>query len=322
MREKSIVPTTLLDWPRVAPLMPEQKLIIEWLWACRYLTSVGAGALPLRAAAATLGLAVEALITGLRQLKDLDLIIWDEKTGEVFVRDWFRFHTFSGLGRRIARAQFAKIQSSKIREAVLTAGGSIFRDNPPETDPETKDQELRSPTPTQTPTSTSTLTSTTTSTDQTPPPDSGAGDDENNPPSLSPDGGDVEAYQSSLPLSSSGGDELVYPSTLSEPERWTAERYLRECPPEMRQLVLDELAGAIAAGTPKNALSYLRRGLIERVQAGTFVPELAYGVAEDRRRRALNRAAVDKANVFPPVGPGKSPEEGIADCYKRLGVTR
>lgn len=121
-RERTIVPTTLLDWPRVAPLLPELKLILSYLWAGRYTNSIGvAMQFPLRPAAATLGLDPSALATGLGTLNTEKLVYWDRELGEVFVCDWFRFHTFGGVGIAIAQREFRAVQSKYIREALLHA---------------------------------------------------------------------------------------------------------------------------------------------------------------------------------------------------------
>ena len=94
MRDRTIIPTNLLDWPRCSTLLPDQKLIIHWLWACPYFSCAGAGLLPINAAAATLGLDAQALAGGLKTLVAAQLIEIDIATGEVAVLDWFRFHSF------------------------------------------------------------------------------------------------------------------------------------------------------------------------------------------------------------------------------------
>lgn len=122
MRESSLMPTTLLDWPRVAPLLPEQKLILGLgLWGGRYTNSVGVATLPAKPLAATLGLDRAALLTGIRTLVQANLLLFDEDTYEVWVRDWFRFHKFRGPGVKIAKREIERISSPKIRVAVEQA---------------------------------------------------------------------------------------------------------------------------------------------------------------------------------------------------------
>ena len=122
MREQSLMPTTLLDWPRVAELLPEQKLVYGLgFWAGRYTNSIGIAATPLRPLAASLGLDPTALDTGIKTLCDVQLLIADWERYEFFVRDWFRFHKFKGVGIVIAKHEFAKLASEILRNAVLEA---------------------------------------------------------------------------------------------------------------------------------------------------------------------------------------------------------
>ncbi len=119
MREKTIMPTTLLDWPRITDLLPDQKLIVMRVWCAPWLSSAGVGLMPLASEAATLSLSRAALEEALREFERRELIIYDNDTGEIFVRDWFRFHVFnSARARAIVRADIQKIRSSKIRQSV------------------------------------------------------------------------------------------------------------------------------------------------------------------------------------------------------------
>ena len=123
MRDRTIIPTNLLDWPRCSTLLPDQKLIIHWLWACPYFSCAGAGLLPINAAAATLGLDSQALAGGLKTLVAAELIEIDIATGEVAVCDWFRFHSFkSPIAKSSLTAAIKKIQA--LRFVVLHPGGS------------------------------------------------------------------------------------------------------------------------------------------------------------------------------------------------------
>ncbi|MDP1871715.1 MAG: hypothetical protein Q8K61_08810 [Gallionella sp.] len=119
-REKSIVPTNLLDWPRVAPLLPEQKLILLWLWASPYMRTCGCGVVPSRPAAATLQLGYEAVQTGLKNLRDAGLINYDDQTEEVFILDWFRFHTFkTDKSQAILFSEIEKTINPAIKNVIL-----------------------------------------------------------------------------------------------------------------------------------------------------------------------------------------------------------
>ena len=79
-------------------------------------------------------------------------------------------------------------------------------------------------------------------------------------------------------------DELIFPLGMLDDEQKAARLHLRGCP-DRAQTLLDELAGRLALkGVRTSAVAYLR-ALVAREQAGTFVPELAPGVADARAQR-------------------------------------
>lgn len=120
MRDRTILPTNLLNWPRCGGLLPDQRLILIWLWASPHMTAAGWGFVPLKPSAATLGLDPEALAGGLSTLEDAGLIIWDQATGEVAILDWYRFHKFRpGTPARAAAASIKKIQSERVKNTIL-----------------------------------------------------------------------------------------------------------------------------------------------------------------------------------------------------------
>lgn len=127
MRDKTVVPTNLLDWPRCANLLPDQRLILLWIWTCQYLSCAGVGMLPLRAAAATLGMSPDALAGGLSDLQKLKLILMDHVTGELFILDWFRVHAFkSGLSQTTLKSAIKKIRSEAIKKEVVAKSATCF----------------------------------------------------------------------------------------------------------------------------------------------------------------------------------------------------
>lgn len=127
MRDRTIAPTNLLDWPRCQGLLPDQRLILIWVWTCQYLTAAGWGFIPIRPAAATLGLDAEALLGGLGTLDKAGLVAWDPTTGEVFVLDWYRFHTFrSGAPARAAAGSIKKVQSERLKTMILEKSKGCF----------------------------------------------------------------------------------------------------------------------------------------------------------------------------------------------------
>lgn len=120
MRDRTILPTNLLDWPRCGGLLPDQRLILMWLWASHHMTAAGWGFIPLKPSAATLGLDPEALAGGLSTLDDAGLIVWDPVTGEAAIVDWYRFHKFRpGAPARAAAASIKKIQSERVKNVIL-----------------------------------------------------------------------------------------------------------------------------------------------------------------------------------------------------------
>lgn len=145
MREKTIVPTTLMEWPKVAKLLPEQKLIVYFLWAGRYTNTLGIiSSPPVEAMAASLGLQAAALETGLGNLESAGIILFDREAGELVVCDWHRFHTFAGVGRQIAAREAARVTSSKIKNHLSRVAPWLFEASYPHIE---QKQEVRSPTP-------------------------------------------------------------------------------------------------------------------------------------------------------------------------------
>lgn len=119
MRDRTIIPTNLLDWPRCQSLLPDQRLILLWVWSCPYMTAAGHGFVPVKPAAATLGLDPEALVGGLDSLEQAGLIARDASTGEIFVLDWYRFHRFKGPAAASVASSIKKVQSERLKRLIL-----------------------------------------------------------------------------------------------------------------------------------------------------------------------------------------------------------
>lgn len=85
-----------------------------------------------------------------------------------------------------------------------------------------------------------------------------------------------------------GGDFVIPPQLL--PAECQSARQLLADAALPAQVLLDELAGRLQTQAVRHPLAYLR-GLIQRAQAGTFVPELAPRIAAERAQRqaALQR---------------------------------
>lgn len=126
MRESSLVPTNLMEWPSVAALLPEQKFILERLWASGWIKSTGWGELQLLSLAASISMTPAATLTGIHNLREAGLVVLDEETNEIFISDWFRFHKFRGLGVAIAKKEMFKIRSASIRNLILEKSIGCF----------------------------------------------------------------------------------------------------------------------------------------------------------------------------------------------------
>ncbi|SDI29201.1 hypothetical protein [Pseudomonas panipatensis] len=77
---------------------------------------------------------------------------------------------------------------------------------------------------------------------------------------------------------------LVFPDGLSGTNRLAAQKLIRQCPAEQRQLVLDEVAALISAGRVRNPIGLLRK-LVEVAQQGRFVSN-----AKERQRKLSTTA--------------------------------
>ena len=127
MRESSLVPTNLLDWPRCNNLLPDQRLILLWLWSAPWLSCAGSGAVPIRAAAATLGLSGDAMSGGIGDLAKLKLVSMDHETGELFILDWFRFHKFkTPISLKSLAAAIKKVQSESLKNEITIKSAGCF----------------------------------------------------------------------------------------------------------------------------------------------------------------------------------------------------
>ena len=93
------------------------------------------------------------------------------------------------------------------------------------------------------------------------------------------------AIKTTTTVAGCSGIDLVYPR-IRDAERATLEALLGEVPAESRQILLDEIAGAIAHQKIKVGLIPFSRGLARALQAGRFVPSLGVSVAAARQATA------------------------------------
>jgi len=120
MRESSLVPTNLLNWPQVARRLPEEKLLLLALWSAPWISCAGYGELPLCPFAASIGISPESTETGISNLEQAGLVFSDELTAELALDGWFRFHKFkTPLSRKMLEREIDKIRSGVIKSIVI-----------------------------------------------------------------------------------------------------------------------------------------------------------------------------------------------------------
>ena len=125
-------------------------------------------------------------------------------------------------------------------------------------------------------------------------------------------------------VGSGGGElsDLEYPKTLSAAEQGEARKKLAGIPAGLAQQLLDELAASIGSNIIKTTpLAYLR-GLITRARAGTFTPEGALRIADQRKCRAGVDSAIrcgeDSGSDYSPAAV--DPDNPLV--RKMLGIQR
>lgn len=117
--DRTIIPTNLMSWPRVENLLPDQKLIVYALWANRFQNCCGCFQLPLSMFSVSVSIKERAVEDALQEFKRRELVDMDDKTGEIYVLDWLRFHTFrTGKSLAIYWKQVDRVQSERLREVI------------------------------------------------------------------------------------------------------------------------------------------------------------------------------------------------------------
>lgn len=120
--DRTIVPTNLLIFPKVKNMVPDHKLIYIGLWQNNQTTACGCFRLDLDIYAAFLGFARNNLEKAILDFCEIGLVEFDEKTSEIFITDWWRFHKCeTGQQIRIVQLSVDKIESNKIREVFFKA---------------------------------------------------------------------------------------------------------------------------------------------------------------------------------------------------------
>lgn len=124
----------------------------------------------------------------------------------------------------------------------------------------------------------------------------------------------LNSSSESPPLKVPGGGESIefkFPSSLTKPDQIEAAKRLQKLGQELGQQVLDELAGRGRRQPVKNPPRYLCT-LIDRAASGSFTPDLASKVKDDRETRDRHLAAMQRREAEllanrPPVNLDKLP---------------
>lgn len=128
MAESRLVPCNLMAWPRIRDLLPDQKLMVYHLWAtCQQVS--GCQLLDLAAFQGALSITIPAIQEALAEFQRRDILEMDEQTGEVFIKDWYRFHKFdSPARRRAAEDSIRRIQSTRLKSIVEKSSAYALRE--------------------------------------------------------------------------------------------------------------------------------------------------------------------------------------------------
>ncbi len=117
--DRTIIPTNLMSCPRVENLLPDQKLIVYALWANRFQNCSGCFQLPLAMFSVSVSIKEQSVQDALHEFQRRELIDADWQTGEVYVLDWLRFHSFkTGKSLAIYWKQVDRVQSQRLSEVI------------------------------------------------------------------------------------------------------------------------------------------------------------------------------------------------------------
>gem|GEM_PF-3770120 len=120
MADSRPIPTNLLSWPGICKLLPEQKLIIYYLWANRFTKTCGCYEFPIQMASVELSISDVALEEAINDFCRLGFIEVDNATGEVYVLAWLRFHKFKNVVQQVMYwTSVGQIQSERLAQLVI-----------------------------------------------------------------------------------------------------------------------------------------------------------------------------------------------------------
>jgi len=112
------------------------------------------------------------------------------------------------------------------------------------------------------------------------------------------------------PGRSSGSNRVEFADWVPIDLRGSAERAVAPLEPSTAQTVVDEWAGAIAAGSIDRSLVGYLVALVARCQAGDFVPKLADGVAAERSGRFSKPTEGETSPTGMVPANSRAPEHG------------
>lgn len=127
--EIRILPTNIWSHPDFKDLLPDQKLLLIWLWVNPAVNSAGVQLLDAGVAGVATSIQEAAIVEAVREFERRGLVLYDGTTGELFIKKWFRWHRFADRRRwSVLQADIKKIESRRIMEAVMEA---VARLEPP-----------------------------------------------------------------------------------------------------------------------------------------------------------------------------------------------
>jgi hypothetical protein len=116
------VPVNIMAWPRVRDLISQQKFIYTYMYYSPDATACGCYLLSLDRCAADLSMTAASLDDALDEFCRRGLVVRDKSTGEIFVVDWPRWHTFATpAGRGALWTSINRIQSRELWTRVENA---------------------------------------------------------------------------------------------------------------------------------------------------------------------------------------------------------
>lgn len=104
---------------------------------------------------------------------------------------------------------------------------------------------------------------------------------------------------------------LSLPEELSGTKQAAAQKLMQQCPAELRQLVLDEIAALIVAGRVRNPIGLLRK-LVEVAQQGNFVPS-----AKPHQRNPSKAACKQDQDRTPDKHSGRQSLRELLELLKK-----